>query len=161
MKWPSWRRRRCTSSSHRSGSSSNTRRPHRACRRSSALSEAPKNDALCPESAREMTGRSRKKPRKTGAFSYLPPSRLALGELERPAGLPLAVLLALDHARVARKEAAFLEHAAQLGLVVGEGARQAMAQRAGLTGEPTARYGRADIELPRAIGRHDGLLHNH
>src|SRR5579871_6563420 len=41
----------------------------------------------------------------------------ALGELEGASCLGLAVLLALDHARIARQEAAALERAAQVGLV--------------------------------------------
>ena len=38
---------------------------------------------------------------------------LALGELERPAGLGLAVLLALDDARIAGQETAALKDTAQ------------------------------------------------
>src|SRR5690606_4644609 len=39
--------------------------------------------------------------------------RLALGELERTAGLGLAVLLALDHAAVTGEEPTLLQHGAQ------------------------------------------------
>src|SRR6516162_6139778 len=48
------------------------------------------------------------------------PKRLTLGELERPARLGLAVLLALDDAGIAGEKAALLEHAAQLRLEIGE-----------------------------------------
>ena len=44
----------------------------------------------------------------------------ALGELEGATRLRPAVLLALDHTRVAGQEAAALEHGAQLGLEIGE-----------------------------------------
>src|SRR5215218_7811381 len=53
-------------------------------------------------------------------------SRLALRELEAAAGLRLAVLLALDHARVAGEETAALERAAQIGLVGHQRLRQAV-----------------------------------
>src|SRR5882757_449511 len=46
--------------------------------------------------------------------------RLTLRELERLAGLGAAVLLALDHARVAGEEAALLEDAAQIRLEIGQ-----------------------------------------
>src|ERR1700744_2531077 len=46
--------------------------------------------------------------------------QLALRELERPARLGAAVLLALDHTRVAGQEAALLEDAAQVRLEIGQ-----------------------------------------
>src|SRR5258708_40102714 len=45
--------------------------------------------------------------------------QLALGELERLARLGAAVLLALDHARVAREKAAFFQNATQIRLEIG------------------------------------------
>src|SRR5688500_4079937 len=48
------------------------------------------------------------------------PRASAFRELEASAGLGLAVLLALDDARVAREEAALLEGRPQLRLVVGQ-----------------------------------------
>src|SRR3569623_1328692 len=86
---------------------------------------------------------------------------LALGELERPAGLGLAVLLALDHAAVAGQEAALLEDAAQLGLVVGESLADAMADRTGLAAETAAGDGGDDVVLVLAGGGHDRLLQDH
>src|SRR5882672_6813832 len=67
-------------------------------------------------------------------------NRSALRELERAPRLGLAVFLALDHAAVAGEEAAVLEHAAQLGLEVGQRLGEAVAHRAGLAGQSTARY---------------------
>src|SRR5262245_44819274 len=69
----------------------------------------------------------------------------ALGELERPARLGAAVLLALDHARVASEEAAALQHAAQVGLELGERLRYRVPHRAGLAGEPAARHRAVDV----------------
>src|SRR3954469_12329115 len=57
--------------------------------------------------------------------------RSALRELEGPAGLGLAVLLALDHARVAGQEATLLEHAAQLRLEIRQSLGDAVTHRAG------------------------------
>src|SRR3569832_1506658 len=61
---------------------------------------------------------------------------LALRELEGTASLGPAVLLALDHARVAGQEAAALERAAQFRLEVGKRLGQAVAPRARLPSAP-------------------------
>src|SRR6478735_9032192 len=53
----------------------------------------------------------------------------ALGELERTPGLGAAILLALDHARVAGQESAALQDAAQVGLEGGERLGDAVAHR--------------------------------
>src|SRR5579859_5793773 len=90
-----------------------------------------------------------------------PTLRLTLGELERPAGLRLAVLLALDHARVAGEETALLEDATELRLVVGERLGQAMAERPGLAGKSAAGDGRAHVVLAVPIGGDDRLLDHH
>jgi hypothetical protein len=58
---------------------------------------------------------------------------LALGELEAAARLGLTVLFALDDTRIARKEAAALEHRAQIRLVAHQRLGQAVTHRAGLT----------------------------
>src|SRR5579875_1205309 len=63
---------------------------------------------------------------------------LALRELEGTTGFGAAVLLALDHARVAGQEAAALERAAQFRLEIRERLGKAVAHRAGLTGEAAA-----------------------
>src|ERR1700751_525239 len=63
---------------------------------------------------------------------------LALGELEAATRFGPAVFLALHDARVARQEAAALEHAAQIGLMAHQRLRQAVTNRAGLTRKPTA-----------------------
>src|SRR5216683_8027074 len=71
----------------------------------------------------------------------------ALGELERPPRLGLAVFLALDHAAVAGQEAAALEYAAQLRLEIRERLGEAVAHRAGLAGQSAARYPAYDVIL--------------
>ncbi len=71
----------------------------------------------------------RKAPGRQGAEAGWPPplrhsSRApasALAELEGPAGLPLAVFLALHHARIAGEEAGLLQDAAQFRIVVDKG----------------------------------------
>src|SRR5215468_8731668 len=99
-----------------------------------------------------------------GLRSRNPPAAipaLALGELERAAGLGLAVLLALDHARVAGEEATALEHRAQVRLVVHQRLGNAVAHRAGLAGQAAARDRAHDVVLAVAIGRRQRLLDQH
>src|SRR6185503_21360335 len=86
---------------------------------------------------------------------------LALRELEGTASLGPAVLLALDHARVAGQEAAALERAAQFRLEVGQRLGKAVAHRAGLAGEATAGDGAHDVVLAGASGRDERLLDQH
>src|SRR5205085_8437899 len=74
-------------------------------------------------------------------------SRSALGELEPRTGTLLPVFLALLHARIARKEAGLLEPLAQLGVVDLQGARNAVADRAGLPAGTAAVDGDHDVEL--------------
>src|SRR3954453_12189832 len=86
-------------------------------------------------------GRAKKKatPARRGFVSCSKPaansrrSRSALRELEAAAGFLLAVLLALDDARVARQEAFALQGRTQVGLVIGQRLGEAVAHRAGLT----------------------------
>src|ERR1700759_4561706 len=67
--------------------------------------------------------------------------QLALRELERPARLGAAVLLALDHARVAGQEAALLENAAQVRLEIGPRLRQAVTYGARLPRQAATGHG--------------------
>src|SRR6476469_905590 len=89
------------------------------------------------------------------------PKRLTLRELEGPAGLGLAVLLALDHAGVAGQEATLLEHATQLGLEIGESLGDAMAHSAGLTGQTAACDGADHVVLAGTRGHGERLLDHH
>jgi hypothetical protein len=57
----------------------------------------------------------------------------ALAELEAPAGLRLAVLLAFHRARIAGQESRDLQDTAQIRLIVGQCPADAMADGAGLT----------------------------
>jgi hypothetical protein len=73
--------------------------------------------------------------------------RLTLRELERAAGLGLAVLLALDDAAVAGQEATLLQHGAQARLEVGERLGDAVTNGTGLAGKTAAGNGCDDVEL--------------
>src|SRR6267378_6447362 len=84
-----------------------------------------------------------------------------LRELERPPRLGLAVLLALDHAAVAGQEAAALEDAAQLRLEIRQCLGEAVAHRAGLTGQSAARHPADDVVLAVAIGQNQRLRNHH
>src|SRR5277367_4912864 len=86
---------------------------------------------------------------------------LALAELEASSRLGLAVLLALDHARVAGQEAGDLQNAAQIRLVVGERARDAVTHSAGLAGQSAAGDSAVDIELIVAIRHQERLGQQH
>src|SRR3954471_14427570 len=81
-------------------------------------------------------------------------SGLALGELRPLAGLLQAGLLALLGPRVAGEEAAPLELAAQVGIGDDQGARDAVAQRAGLRGHAAAVHAGDDVH---AVVVADGL----
>src|SRR3954453_23774499 len=89
------------------------------------------------------------------------PKRLTLRELEGPAGLGLAVLLTLDHARVTGEEAALLEHGAQLRLEIGERLGDAVTDRAGLAGQAAAGDGADHVVLPGTRGHRERLLDHH
>src|SRR5207244_8727370 len=80
---------------------------------------------------------------------------------EAPPRLRLAVLLALDHARVAGEEPAALERAAQIGLKIHQRLGDAVAHRAGLAREPAARDRADDVVLAVAVGRDQRLLDQH
>src|SRR3569623_2020630 len=87
--------------------------------------------------------------------------RLALRELERTAGLGLAVLLTLDHARVAGEEAAALEHAAEIRFEIGQRLGDAVTHGAGLARQTAARHGADDVELGGAVGGDQRLVAQH
>src|SRR3954468_4058042 len=89
------------------------------------------------------------------------PMRLTLRELEGPAGLGLAVLLALDHAGVAGEEAALLEHGAQLRLEIGQRLGDAVTDGTGLTGQTAAGDGADHVILAGPRGHGERLLDHH
>src|SRR5690606_24013333 len=106
--------------------------------------------------------RNEKRRSRSPAFSKNPKSeRLALGELEGPAGLGLAVLLALDDAAVAGQEATLLEDRTQARLEVGEGLGDAVTNSTGLTGKTTTGNGGDDVELAGAGSSDQRLLQDH
>ena len=81
--------------------------------------------------------------------------RLTLGELERTTGLGLAVLLALDHASIARKEAGLLEVSTVVASVQ-KSASDTQAQSAGLTGDAAAIAQSDNVELTGSVGHLEG-----
>src|SRR3954451_431857 len=83
---------------------------------------------------------------------------LPLRELEAAAGLGLAVLLALDDARVAGEEAFTLHRGPQARLVTGQRGRDSVAHRAGLAGEAAALDGRDHVILAAALGDVEHLV---
>ena len=80
---------------------------------------------------------------------------LALGELGSAAGLLEAVLLALDHASIARKETGLLEVSTVVASVQ-KSASDAQAQSAGLTGDAAAIAQSDNVELTGGIGHLEG-----
>ena len=88
-------------------------------------------------------------------------SRSALGELEAPARLALAVLLALDDAAVAGQEARGLQRRAQARLVERQRLADAVLDRAGLAGETAALDGGHHVELAGDAGDGEGLADHH
>src|SRR5689334_20562030 len=106
-------------------------------------------------------GKRREAPRGASGPVLLNVCRLALRELERPAGLGATVLLALDDARVAGQEATLLQDAAQLRFEVGERLRQAVAYRAGLARQAAAGHRADHVILAIAIGGDQRLLDQH
>ena len=82
-------------------------------------------------------------------------SRLALAELGSAAGLLEAVLLALDHASIARKETGLLEVSTVVASVQ-KSASDAQAQSAGLTGDAAAIAQSDNVELTGGVGHLEG-----
>src|SRR5579863_2463524 len=112
---------------------------------------------------------ARKKRPRADAFTFqnMPRSlqilmkRLALREPERPARLGAAVLLALDHARVAREKAALFEKAAKIRLEIGQRLRNAVTHGASLARQASAGHGADHVILAGARGRDQRLLDHH
>src|SRR5713226_1634694 len=73
--------------------------------------------------------------------------QLALRELERLARLGAAVLLALDHARVAGEKAALFQKAAQIGFEIGQCLRDTVTHRTGLARQTATGHGADHIIL--------------
>src|SRR4030081_3997095 len=86
--------------------------------------------------------------------------RLPLRELERLARLGAAVLLALDHARVAGEKAALFQNAAQIRFEIGQRLRDAVTHRAGLARQTVPGHG-ADHVVLACTGCCDQRLLNH
>src|SRR6202035_6010790 len=90
--------------------------------------------------------------------SHVPHSRqiltkqLALRELERFARLGAAVLLALDHAGVAGKEAALFQNAAQIRLEVSQRLRDTVTYCACLARQAATGHGADHVVLARTRG---------
>src|SRR3546814_16816993 len=87
-----------------------------------------------------------------GPFFDTTAVRSALGELEAPARLGAAVLLALHHAGIAGQEAAALQHRPQARLVARQSLGDAVARRARLTVEAAAPPRAADRDLIAPAG---------
>ena len=84
--------------------------------------------------------------------------RLALRELEAAAGLGLAVLLALDDARVAGEEAGLLDGGAQRGLEAAQRLGDAVLDRTGLAGKAAADNRGFDVILAVTLGNAERLV---
>src|SRR4051794_32430535 len=89
------------------------------------------------------------------------PARLALRELEAAAGFGGGVLFALHDARIAGEETAWLERRAQGWFIRDKRARNAVAYRAGLSGQSATGNGYGHVELPVAIGSDQRLAQDH
>src|SRR5258706_13682652 len=87
--------------------------------------------------------------------------QLALRELEPGAGAALAVFLAFLHAGIARQEAFLLELLAELQVVLRESARDAVTDRARLSGRAASRNRHVDVEPLRRLRREKRLLDDH
>src|SRR3974390_2505722 len=107
------------------------------------------------------TARNKRAPPGERPSNWQMETRSALRELEGPAGLGAAVLLALNDARVAGEEAAALERAAQPRLEIGQRLGKTMPHSAGLSPQTTARHCADDVILPVAPRRDEGLLDQH
>src|SRR5262249_54019785 len=86
---------------------------------------------------------------------------LPFGELETRARAALTVLLALLLARVAGQEPALLERGAVGGVEQLERARDAVAQRVGLAGDPAAVQSRGDVVAPDPVHGLERLVDDH
>src|SRR6476619_465861 len=95
-------------------------------------------------------------PDSAGAATTLPLAELEPGP--RPA---LAVLLAFLHPGVPRQKALFLQLAPELRVELGQGARDPVADGAGLAGGPSARHPYEDVELLGRVHGQERLLDDH
>src|SRR5690606_11624920 len=87
--------------------------------------------------------------------------RLALRELEAPAGLLAAVLFALNHAAIAGHEASVLQRRTKRRLVISQRLRDAVTHSAGLARETRTGDGRDHVELAFALGDLERLVDHH
>src|SRR5262249_25699082 len=85
----------------------------------------------------------------------------ALGVLELLPGARLTILLALTHPWVAREQAGLLEWRAELVVEARQGAREAVADGAGLTRRAAARNGADHVELADGTRHLEGLRDDH
>src|SRR6185295_1624288 len=83
---------------------------------------------------------------------------LPLAELEPGAGALLTVLLALLLARIARQQAGRLQSVAQLGVVLEQGARDAVPDRAGLARAATPDHRDEDVESLGSLRQQQGCF---
>src|ERR1700741_1290644 len=86
-----------------------------------------------------------------------PTGGLPLRVLELRPGARLAVLLALLHPRIAGEEAGPLERLAQLVVELKQRPRDAVADRAGLSGRPAAAHVHHRVELAEGVGELERL----
>src|SRR5919201_3704525 len=108
--------------------------------------------------ARRSTARRRRPGRRRSRRACGPMTlRSALAELRALARLLQAGLLALLDARVAREEAAPLELAAEVGIGLEQRAADAVAQGAGLGGDPAAVHARDDVHARLVADRLERL----
>src|SRR5262249_20645695 len=117
--------------------------------------EAHRTACCCPDT--KTAARPGRRLRTVTGF----PDRSALRELEAAAGLGLAVLLALNAARVAGEEAAGLQSRTQARLIGDQRAADAVTHRTCLAGETAALHAHHDVELAVAIGRDQRLAEDH
>src|SRR4051794_24699012 len=113
----------------------------RTCGRSAPVSAAAERARASASSAvRKSPARPRTPsvPNSLPAMTPRPSAPLALGELRTLARLLQTRLLALLGPRVARQEAAALELTAEVGVGLQQGARDAVAKRAGLRRDAAA-----------------------
>src|SRR6185436_8476812 len=98
--------------------------------------------APCPGSEKRRTAA-----RKRRSLKICKTDDLALRELEALAGAGLAVLLALDFARVAGEQAGAAKRGLVFLVVFDEGAGEAETDGTGLAGKSAADRAHADVEL--------------
>src|SRR5579862_2359570 len=123
--------------------------------RTAARPSASASDAVTSTPARPRTPSVPNSLRATCATSR--GATLALGELRPLARLLQAGLLALLGARIAREKTASLELAAEVGVSLEQGPRDAVAQRAGLGRDAAPVQARGDVHLRLVADRLERL----